>query len=245
MVNSFLLDFFRTKFRFQQNIFWRDHRWFIIIHCKFAKDHYCDITFLLSIPLSLTGQKMYTCEDLNCISVFYICSIVFLILLHPLLSEKKFLVINSIDVYCYKIYVIKWQNQLDFRYLKYLWIRDANNVITYQFRINKKYPIFHILRIGMCKHNVVGKFKIWIIVGHRLNLKKWKVFALIDISNGQNIPLYERLSQAFLYNKYLHEFYTCFPNPNSVFRMLFLMHASTIEFANARMRIQLTCLVIN
>ena len=73
MVNSFLLDFFSTKFLFQQNIFWRDHRWFIIIHCKFAKDHYCDTTFLLSIPLSLTGQKMYTCEDLDCISVFYIC----------------------------------------------------------------------------------------------------------------------------------------------------------------------------
>ena len=85
--------------------------------------------------------------------------------------------------------MIKWQNQLDFRYLKYLWIRDANNVITNQFRINRKYSIFYMLMIGMCKHNMVGKFKIWIIVGYRLNWKKWKVFALIDISNSQNITL--------------------------------------------------------
>ena len=165
MVDSFLLDFFSTKFLFQQNIFWRDHRWFIIIHCKFTKYHYCGIIFLLSIPLSLTGQKMYTCEDLDCISVFYIC---FYSIPHTDASttiRKKIHVINTIDVYCYK-------NQLDFRYLKYLWIRDANNVITNQFRINRKYSIFHILMIGMCKHNMVGKFQIWIIVGNRLNLKK-------------------------------------------------------------------------
>ena len=51
--------------------------------------------------------------------------------------------------------------------------------------------------IGMRKHNMVGKFKIWIIVGHRLNLKKWKVFALIDISNSQNITLIQYKHYAF------------------------------------------------
>ena len=197
MVDSFLLDFFSTKFLFQQNIFWRDHRWFIIIHCKFTKYHYCGIIFLLSIPLSLTGQKCILVK----IWIAYLSSIyvfiVILILKHPVLSEKRFHVINSIDVYCYKIHAIKWQNQLDFRYWKYLWIRDANNVITNQFRINRKYSIFHILMIGMRKHNMVGKFEIWIIVGHRLNLKQWKVFAPIDISNSQNITLIQHKHYAF------------------------------------------------
>ena len=51
--------------------------------------------------------------------------------------------------------------------------------------------------IGMRKHNMVGKFEIWIIVGHRLNLKQWKVFAPIDISNSQNITLIQYKHYAF------------------------------------------------